>query len=365
MRTTTISTTQIKYPDANCFVYDNSFISFSDSLYPVGCEINITNLSSMETKTLKYTSELKNLTISINDVIRKLHQTGGCTLNVKVKVYTDLFYTGTFAFEMNTLDGRTLPYRSHGSARTFYVYNQDELQKFQFFFAGSGALSVNGHNFPVISSGRNSFDLRPYITHSGDWQACYRYGVKGGDGKDYTSRVNITDIEPSCFSAVAFLEYTDIDIQPVETEIKGGGTWADSRLNLADYCATIVYEDVCDDFDFIELAYYDTDGILRYLGGKIQNEVTSAKGKNYIGERLSVYRDISQKHIEESSVTVKVGFADIRRDAYPQDLFLSEHVWFKNFNGDWLPCSLNTNKITIKSEETLDLELEIELLKQG
>lgn len=365
MRTIAISTTQVIYPDANCFVYDNSFISLSDSLYPVGCEVNITNLASNVTKTLKYTSELKNLTISLNDVIRKLHQSGGCTLGVKVKIYTDLFYTGGFAFEMNTLDGRTMPFRSHGSARTFYVYNQDELQKFQLFLAGSGALVVNGHNFPVISSGRNSFDLRSYITHSGDWQACYRYGVKGGDGKDYTSRVSITDIEPSCFSAVAFLEYSDIDLQPVEDNIKGGSAWADSKLNLADYCATISYQDWCSDFDFMELAYYDTDGVLRYLGGKIITETTNSKQKNYIGTRLSVYRDISQRYVEEANVTVKVGFSDIRRDAYPQDILLSPNVWFKNFAGDWLPCSISTNKIAVKSEETMDLELEIELLKQG
>lgn len=364
MRTTNINTVTVTYPNSNVFVYDNIFIQLSDSLYPVGAEINVTNMSSLETKTLVYISERKNLTITLNDVVRRLHMVGGCTLNVKVKAYTDRFYVGTFFFNMETLDGRSMPQRSHGAARTFYVYDQSELQKFQLFLSGSGSLSIGGHSFPVIGGGKNSFDLLSTVTTSGEHPFCYQYGAKGGGGEDKTLSIEITGVEPSVFSAAAMLNYYDIDTQPPADEIKGGGVWSDTKTNLARFCGSIVLAEPCTGFDFMELLYFDTDGCIRYLGGKIQSETTTAKKQNYVGERNSVYRDISQRHTEESGVTVKLAFEDVRRDAYPQDVLLSEHLWFKNYGGDWLPCSLVDSKITVKSDDEMDLELEVELLKQ-
>lgn len=364
MRQTTVNTVIVSYPEQTVFTADNIFISLSDSNYTVGAEISITNMSTLQTKTLTYISELKDLTFDIGDVIRMLHREGGSSINVKVKVYTDMFYVGTFSFNLQTLDGRSLPQRSHGSARTFYVYDPSELYKFHLFLVGTGALTVDGgSNIPVTQIGRNSFNLQNTITTYGEHQWCYAMGVKGGDieEKSYES-VEITNVEPSVFSGVVSLYYHTP--QPVPTDpIKGGGVWNDERMNLAEFCGRIIFDEACDDFDFFELMYYDTDGCVRYLGGKIQSETTQSKGKNFVGVRDSVFRDISHRHIEEASGTVKVAFNDLRRDSYYSDILLSPHVYFKNYAGDWMPCSIADSKITVKSEDYADLELNIELYK--
>ena len=366
MRTIAISTTQVTYPNSTVWTSDNIFISLSDDVYPVGCQISITNVSTLKTRTLTYISELKNLTLDIGDTVRLLSDESGSTINIKISVYTDQFFVGSFAFNIQTLCGRTLTSRSHGSARTFYVYSYDELYKFHLMLTGTGALRVNGgNNIPVTMSGRNSFNLQNYINSTGNYDLCYYMGVKGGGigSKDYVTSVDIVDVNPSVFSAVASLTFRELD--PVPTDpIKGGGIWEDSRIDLSRYCMKLIYDEPCSDFDFFEIRYWDTDGCMRYLGGKVASTTTTSKQKNYVGARNSVYRDISQRHIEEANETVKVLFSDIRRDAYFEDVLLSPHVYFKNYAGEWMPCSVADSKITIKSDEYSDLELQIETWKQ-
>ena len=365
MRTQQVNTVTVTYPNSTVFTADNIFISISDDVYPVGAQISVTNTSTLRTKTLTYVSELKNLTFDIADTVRMLSDETGSTLNVKVAVYTDQFYVGSFAFNIQTLCGRSLTSRSHGSAKTFYVYSYDELYKFHLMLAGTGALRVDGGgNIPVTQSGRNSFNLQSYINATGEHSLCYYMGVKGGgDHKDYVSGVEITNVEPSVFDAVVSLEYHDLD--PIPTDpIKGGGIWEDSRIDLSRYCMRLIYDEPCNDFNFFEIKYWDTDGCERYLGGKIDSTTTESKQKNYVGTRNSVYRDISQRHIEEANETVKVLFADIRRDAYFEDVLLSPHVYFRNYAGEWMPCSIADSKITIKSDDYSDLTLNIETWKQ-
>lgn len=365
MRTTTVLTTQVTYPDSTVFVGDNIPISFSDSTYPTGAEVSVTNMATMKTVDLVYISELKNLTLDLTDTVRRLHQVGGCSMNVKVKVYSDKFYSGTFSFNIYTLDGKSLVHRQHGSTRTVYLYDPEDLTKVNLFFIGSGSFSAGGSSYPIIYSGRNNLNLSSWITSEGEYTGCYCYKCKGGGGEDETTRVEIIDANPSIRSAVVSLQYHDVDKQPPKSDVKGGSVWADSRVNLADYCIRFIYQGYCDDFDFFKVKYYDTDGCLRYLGGKIKSETTEGKRKNYLGIRDSIFKDISQRHLESSSIQVKVAYDDLRRDSYYSDILLAENVWFRNYNGDYVPCSVVDSKITVKSEDTADVEITYELLKQN
>lgn len=378
MRSINIATSTIAYSNSVIWVGDNCTISISDPIYSVGLKVNITNQSTNKTKELIYISELKNLTLDISDTIRKLFVSGGTSFNIKVSVYTDGFYVSQFGFNTYCLDGKTLTSRKHGSTRTVYVYSQDDLAKVQFVFSGTGGLNVNGHNLPVVGTGRTTFDLRPYITHAGEYNLCYRYGIKtasvqqaesmqginrsGDDVRtDVTSRVVITNVIPSTFSGVLSLQFSDIDDQPSVDEIKGGGVWNDEKVNLADFCIKLIYENVCDDFNVFKVRYFDTDGCMRYLAGKIDTETVNSKQKNYYHNDGSVYRNISRKKIETASDTVKVKYQDLRRDSYWSDILLAERIDFLNYNGEWMQCSIVTNKVTVNSDESDDVTLEFEL----
>lgn len=378
MRTTTVITSEVTYPNSTIWVGDNCTISISDPIYTVGLKVNITNQSTNKTKELIYISELKNLTLDISDTIRKLFVSGGTSFNIKVSVYTDGFYVSQFGFNTYCLDGKTLTSRKHGSTRTIYIYSPEELAKVQFLFSGTGGLNVNGHNMPVVGTGRTSFNLKPYITHAGEYNLCYRYGIKtasvqhadsmqginrsGDDVRtDVTSRVEITNVIPSTFSASVALQFSDIDSQPSVDEIKGGGVWNDEKVNLSDFCIRLVYENICDNFNVFQVRYFDTDGCMRYLAGKIDTETFNSKQKNYYHNDGSVYRNISRKKIETASDTVKVKFADLMRNSYWSDILLADRIDFLNYSGAWVQCSIVTNKVSVNSDESDDVTLEFEL----
>lgn len=363
MRSTTINGTTITYPDGTVWIGDNMPLSVSDQNYTVGADIVITDMSSLRTKRLVHVSELRNLMFSLNDSVRSLFHYGGCDMNVKVTVYTDGFHNGSFGFNIKVLEGKTIPNRKHGSTQTVYAYSNDDLYKMSFIFAGSGQLHVNGTSIPVVNPGYNSFDFRSLITHSGTYTLCYRYGEKGG-GTDTTTNVEITDVNTlTPFSGIANLKFTSIDDQPVKDDIKGGGIWKDEQINIADYCIDLVWEESCDDFDFFKVRYYDTDGCVRFLGGKIESETVDSKQDNYYRSDNYVYRNISRKHIKDMSGTVKVVYPDLKRNSYWSDILLADRIDFLNYDGEWIECSISTSKATVKSDDSDDVSIEYQLYK--
>ena len=362
MRSRTINGTEVIYPNSIVWNGDNTQISLSNSTYNVGAQITVKNNATGKQKELIYASELKNLTFNLNDTLRSLFTYGGCTINVMVTVYTAGYQNGSFGFNMNMLNGKTLPNRKHGSTRTVYVYDDDELASTQFLFSGYGTLTVNSTVLPVSGSGRRAFNLLPYINRSGEWWLCYKYGDKSPYDKE-TDTIQVLGVKEFSTSAVLSLQFDSRDTQPAVKEIRGGDVWNDSQVNLADYCIRVVREDPCDDFDFFLVRYYDTDGCLRYLGGKIDSETTNSKQKNYYRPDNSVYKNISRKHIEDFSGTLKVSYPELRRDSYWQDILLAEKIEFKNYDGEWTECSLATSKVTVKTQECDDVQIEYEIYK--
>lgn len=363
MRSTIKNGTTVTYPDSCAWIGDNMALSISNPGCTVGGEIVVTNMASLESKQLIHVSELRNLTFSLNDTVRSLFTHGGCDINVKVTVYTDGFYSNSFGFNMKVLEGKSLPGRRHGSTQTVYAYSHDDLYKISFIFAGSGKLSANGRTFPVVNPGFNSFDLRTQITHSGTYSLCYKYGAKS-PGPDTTTKVEITDVDTiTCSSAVVDLKFSDIDDQPAIDEIKGGGIWKDEQTNLADYCIDLIWEESCDDFNFFKVRYHDTDGCLRFLGGKIDSETTESEQDNYYRPDNWVYRNISRKHIKDFSGTVKVLYPDLKRNSYWSDILFADRIEFLRYDGNWIECSIVTSEVTVKNEESEDVAIEYEIYK--
>lgn len=366
MRTTNIGNISVIYPDTTAYLHDNIFVGLtSGNGSRVGAKIQVNEASSGRWRKLQYMGETPELVFNLNDSVQSLYNEG-VLFNITIQLYENGAVVGDFGFDTNIMNGRTLPLRAHGSARTIYVYGMDDLYKVGFVFPASGSLSVNGHGLPITSGGYTSLDLRPYIATTGEYSLCFEAGTKGeGQGKTETqntiSVVNVGGITP--FSATAQLYYADTSGK-VPSGDKGGGIWKEDEFYLESYCVNLIYSGVCDDFNFFETRYRDTDGIMRYLGGKVVEETTESKGENYYRmDTSTVIRNISRRHVNDTSDTVKVAYGELRRDSYWNDILLADKVEFRNYNGEWVECSVRTNKVTLTSEETQDVEIEYEILK--
>ena len=357
MRTTHIGNITVTYQDATSFLKDNLFIELVSLSGSVGADITVTDLASGKFRKLHHISELNRLVFPLNDTYMSLWH-DAISFNVVIDVYGNGVLLDSFGFDTDVLNGKSIPSRAHGSEKTVYAYENSDLYKMQFLFPASGYFTANGNVFNVPSAGRFGFDLRTCITHSGTYQLCYGSGTP--PGPNVMSIVNVGNMTP--YSGVVQFSYSDQSGSVPAGGEEKGDIWNDSRFNAENYCVTLVYEAVCKDFNFFEVMYTNTDGCYRFLGGKILSQTTNATKKNYYRlETDSVYRNISRKYQEESNMTVKVAYDSLRRDSYWDDILLSDDVFFRNYDGTWMPCSIEDKKITVNADETQDVEIEYQL----
>lgn len=373
MRQTTISNITVTYPDAIAWLHDNITVTLEGTLgnQKVGADITVTNTATGGTRTLRYLSELNTLVFPLNDTFMSLRRDDS-TYNVVVKLYNGALSAGSFGFDTDVVNGQTLPLRRHGSTRTIYAYSSDDLRKIRVYYPASGAVSVGGCSFLIPYEGIIGLDLRGCVTSDGVWSMCYSSEAKDSEAEHvqdpveksthgYISIVDVNSITTT--SAVAQLWFADTSGEVDPNSDKGGGVWNDEKFPMDSYCIRLVYEEPCDTgFDFFKVRYTDTDGCLRYLGGKILEQTTGREAENYYRlDADSVLHNISRKHTKSSNGTVKVGYDSLRRDSYWTDILLSDKVEFLNYNGDWVECSVVSDEVTVTSSESEDVTIEYEL----
>lgn len=362
MQNATIGNFEITYPDTTAYLHDNLLIKVrSVTNQPVGAQIQLTDLASGNYRKLKYLSELSEIVFVLNDSVSSLYH-DALSYNVTMRLYENGVYTSDYGFDFDIMNGRTLPLRRHGSELTIYMYRPDDLYKVGLILPASGGLSINDCHFPVITGGYKSLDLRGCVTDTGEYNLCYDSQAKGGSTSESEVKiVNIGGITP--FSASVQLQFADTS-GDIPSGDKGGGVWDDDKFFVESYCIKLIYQEVCDDYNFFLCRYLNTDGIMRYLGGKIKDETVESKGENFYRMDVSTpIRDISRRYLTESADTVKVAYGELRRDSYWNDILLADKVEFLNYNGEWFECSVKTSKVTVTSEEYQDVELEFEILK--
>lgn len=359
MRTETINTITVTYPDENVWLGDSTFIEIDAPDYMhVGADITVRQEATGVTRRLRHVSELHHIVFSLDDTLQGLYKYGVRTYTVMVTLLDDIFTEGTFSFAFDLFDGKSLPNRSHGAARTFYVYDDEDLIKFQMFTMASGSLNVGGQSF-VGMKGYNAFDLRSAVTayHT---TACYANGAKGGGG----GGVTVTGVVPQTVSAQVQLSFSDESGEVPEGEKGGGDIWADTKTSNERYCMDIYRPSYCEGFDTFKVRYLDADGLERVMMGKIMEETTETEGDWYRSPMNDgVYRNISRRHITLTKKICKVAFADVAKTAYFSDIAMSPKVWFRNYAGEWVECSLESGEITATSEDAQDYELEFKILE--
>ena len=362
MRVYTSGNISITYPEATTWLYDNLFVKISSlNGVAVGGKVVATEVASGAYRKLEYRSELDNLVFALGDTFLSLWR-GGMTFNVVVTPYLNNAAQPHLAFDLQMLEGRTIPGRQHGSTRTVYAYGADDLKKVGFIFPATGSLSTPCGTIPIAYEGFRQLDLSECWQGNGEYMLCYDVGGKGGGGGSSSldgivKVVNVDNITP--FSGCAVLEWQDTSGDIPTNKSKGGGVWKDEEFDFEDYCIRVIYEEPCyDGFNLFKVRYIDTDGITRYLCGKVLEEETTAKGNDFYKlDTLTPYNKLARKYLVEAAKTVKIGYGELRRDSFWGDIVLSPRIEFLDVNGEWLECALETTKVTVTSDETDDVEL--------
>jgi len=346
MRTQVISSTTVYYPETIVWLHDSNVIKL-ESEYPVGAVVNIYSPNS-EHVTLTYYSEMNSLLFSLDDALASLLGDNISNWTALVHVYENGISVGSINFFFYVLNGKSFITRSHAMASTFYVYSEQDLYKFHLYSEEAGDLLVNGQVLNCYR-GLNQYDLRSLIQNTGEHSICVR------SSSTTPPRAHVTEVEDSTPFDVVVNFSVEMGVDPNAKD--GGDIWGGKTTFPT--CYNIVYEEVCDNFDFAELQYVDTDGCNRYLGGKLISEKDEVKSNDYSSLSTSLYKFNPSRFITSSTKTIKIAFSNIAKTAYPNDILYSDTVKLKCWDGEWRNVSIKSTNIDLTNEEYLDFEIEV------
>lgn len=346
MRTSTISNTTTTYPERIAWLKDSNVIKLT-STDEVGAEVIITEPSG-DTHTLVYFSDTNSLMFILDDALKSLYKESLSPWNIQVKVYEEGLLVDTLGFYMYVFDGKSFITRSHGSAKTIYVYNQDELSKLQIYSPSTGIATLDNWS-GTVNTGITGLNLQSVIQSAGDYSLCV-----ASSSAVPSSAVIIADesVNPTKSNlTVSIIAGYDPDTKT------GGDVWG--TKTIFPMCYNIIYPEVCDGYDFIELMYVNTDGCYRYLGGKLLSETDDVKEEGWSTITTEIYNANPSRWIQSSEKVIKVGFSDILKDSYSTDILYSDNIWLRTWDNEWRKVRLKTSSLTITNEEYQDFELEL------
>lgn len=351
MRTYTSNNITITYQEPVVWIGDSNIITIKSSIDTdkVGGEIIIRHPDGTATRTIRYLSELNRILFILDDALTALNDgnIGQYTIQVNVFKNGNLSFTRTFSFQL--LQGKSFTNQSHGISRTLYIYDASELVKVQIYSPNNGAFHI-GSDYLTLNRGLNQYNLSSHIENTGEYSFCLT------DVPVQPIAVISGDVAKTPTVSTLFYTVTNASSS---NESQGGDVWRYEET-IFPVCYDLVFENVCWDYNFVELRYKDSDGCTRYLGGKIASETNKSTVTAYeYTDGSNVFRNIPRNYQEGTSRSLKIGFADIAKNAYPQDIMYSELVEMKMYNSEWWPIVLESDSITVKNEDYIDLELSI------
>lgn len=346
MRQTVVNNISIDYPEYITWCNDTYPIVVSSSTPNVGAEITVISPDG-DSRTIRHLSELNNLTFYLDDIILALLGENISAWTVQMSLYQGSNQVGYFSFSMKVLIGKSFSTRSHGCKETILIYDLAELTKVQIYAPENGIITVSGHNYTVYE-GLNSLNLSflaPTIG-SAPISMCLRDGVT----PPVCEITGVDSIDP--FSS---LVYFSAHAGSQAVTIQGGDVF--KRETIYPICHSLQYIESCDS-DFVELRYTSADGETRFIGGKPISLTDSATQQEYAVMNTDLW--ISPHAVVTSSNQVlKIFVPNCPKDAWLQDIVRSEHVYIRNYAGDWVQVRLKTLSITSNNEDLNNYELEI------
>lgn len=348
MRQKTINGIEISYPNRSVFLGDSNIIALSSTMGNVGAEITIKDVASGNTKKHRYLSELNNITYDISDSFRQLYN-DGLSFDVSVDLYLNGSLDGHLSFALDVSRGHTLPSRSHGSERTIYLYPCSDTNKLQLYFPASGTIRI-GRSTYTARAGYNGIDISSEITDCGVYNLRYASSSRGAE-------VRIANVAPKTYDAKVYLDFSDISgTAPQDSK---QDIWNDSKGSNSDFNIKIVNNCFCGNENMLFLKYYNCDGNIRYLGGRIIEQKNEVEREAFYRMETQPYRNIARSYLSGASSTVKLAFPGIARNAHIEDILRSDEIYFLNYNDEWMSCDIVSKDIVVKDYDTMDLELEI------
>lgn len=352
MRTYTVGNIKYTIPEEIVFLHDTTVIKIESTIgNNIGAEITIVN-PNFDGKVLKYDSDLSELYFHLDDVLKSLYNDDFAT-NLRNPWWVSLLmYDGnqltSAAFYMQILNGTSFSNRTHSCSPVIYIYNADELYNLQVYAPSAGQIIWNGGRTDVYK-GINKIDLHTDITTTGE----HIFSIQSKSQLEPIAEITGTEPITAGSMRILFDSFTPESSQ----SLTGGDIW--DKMSIFPMQYKLIYEEHCDDYNFVELRYIDCDGCLRYIGGKLIEETDSSKSTPFHTTTTEIYNTSPKGILTDKSKTLKIGFNDFERIAHISDIQYADYLWIRGIDDNWYNCILKSSNFTTNKDELIDFELEI------
>ena len=313
MRNQVVIGVNVTYPEEVCFINDRNVVSLKylgANNKSVGAALFLANTLG-DTVTLTYNSEKDNLTINLMSALKKL---------MNNDVYSEITVSGYIIcgetsgqmppFNLKCADGRTLHSRPHNSERILYYYDQSDLTGVQFLMEHSGMIGSS-----YVQSGVRKVNLSAY---HGD------FGIMIIDG-GVRRVVNVKHV------------------------VLGGDNGYDSGCEEGDSSTGV-----------FRVVYFNTDGCMRTLQGKVINRKRTVALTDWRADEL--VRHTPNGMITTTTDEITVGFPNVERLSYAEDIMFSNRIEYLGLDGEYHPCTISSKSLQLNDWETNDLQITFKTL---
>ena len=346
-----------------CWLDDNFpvDIRFTSPTMPsiTSIQIDVKNTNSGVISQLNNTTKQSHILFNISDNIKNGLQEG-----VKVNIFnitisfTNISILQKFSYTLIVNEGKSFITKPHGSSNVILLYNQDELSNIELWAPFPSNSTISGNTYQVDHF--TTLDLSGEITAEGEYTMCL----------EPTEKASIPPIVDNITDQYITPYSSEITWEAAEPEAGGsypGNIW--DRCEQEKKCYTIIYEEPCCDFPFVELKYWNTDGCDRYIGGKLLNEGDSSKYKMITSKyqynfndtpywQYNEVRNVNNYFSTENSKVLRVGVKDVPVGLELNDIVYSKKLWMRDYSGKWIPCVLNNFNVDYNNQDS-DIMLEV------
>ena len=302
------------FPDEVVFTNDRNTITLTyvaAGNETVGGVFTFTNQQG-KTATIMYSSEKQFLVFNLLSTLKKLMNNNTFDIvTVSGSVLCDDVAEDIAPFTLKCVNGRTLHSRNHNSERIVYYYDQQDLVDFYVLMLNPG--TING--VPVQS------------------------GVVKRNLSYLQGDFNVTIIDGNVERVVN-----------VKKSALGGDNGYDTGCDDEGGSGTD-----SNNGGVLRVRYYNTDGCLRHLVGKITNRKRTVGYTNWRAD--DIVRHTPNGMITTTTDEITVGFPAIKRESYAEDIMFSPIIEYLNLNGEWQPCIISSKNVQLPNWDENDIEI--------
>lgn len=352
MREASIGNYYIIYPEPIVWLHDNNIVRIDVPQNQLaGAKIRVATPIG-NTRTLEYYSSTNSVTFILNDVLRAIYDQSITPLSLTIELDNGTGVTTLFTTNFRLLQGKSFTNRSHNVQTTMYLYHPDELTKLEVFSPSNGHATIGGHTFEV-NEGFNALNLSQLITDEGTYTLCL-------SSADVRPVAIINSVDERVHSAVINLTFATGG--GMGGSSKGGDIW--EKVEVFPICHRLIYEPPCEDYEVFEIRYINADGCHRYMAGKLISETNKSEYTTYHRIDEQIYNNIPLAYMSGNTRNVKVAFDDVAFNAFFSDVLFSPELEYRNWAGEWVPCSLVTDSMVTDNRESNDYTLDFAISKQ-